>query len=184
MGSATVASTRNFQRQLENAIQYAIGKLMRNNKAETVNASCSVSQIVCQSIAMALWYSAKDYNLHPACWWNDTVQSKVNDHLSIVVEAMSCKGHSKAQAGHRAFAPRALDGAGDVCLIDRAQRFVSVVERVLQILDDVGFRRDRSRPHSIVALSGARSISALFRRRRFVVHRHDDECRDHLLCGS
>src|ERR1700722_14586298 len=52
MGSATTASTKNFQRQPENAIHQAIGRPSISNMADTVIASCRVSPNACQSIAI------------------------------------------------------------------------------------------------------------------------------------
>src|SRR4030081_2207997 len=53
MGKATAASTRNFQRRREKAIQYAIGSPNAKSVAETTAASCSVSQNACQSMAIS-----------------------------------------------------------------------------------------------------------------------------------
>src|ERR1700694_2078483 len=53
MGKATAASTRNFQRRREKAIQYAIGSPNAKSVAETTAASCSVSQNACQSMALS-----------------------------------------------------------------------------------------------------------------------------------
>src|ERR1700730_3908535 len=52
MGSATTASTRNFQRHRENAIHQAIGRPSISRMADTVIANRSVSQNACQSIAI------------------------------------------------------------------------------------------------------------------------------------
>src|SRR4051794_37966634 len=52
MGSATTASTKNFQRQREKAIQYAIGNPSIRRIADTVVASRNVNQNACQSMAI------------------------------------------------------------------------------------------------------------------------------------
>jgi hypothetical protein len=50
MGSATIASIRNFQRQREKASQEAMGRPIANSSAETISASRNVSQNACQSM--------------------------------------------------------------------------------------------------------------------------------------
>src|SRR5580658_7218313 len=61
MGKATTASTRNFQRHGENAIQWAMGRPTSSKMADTMTARCRVSQKACQSIAMIVLYSFGDY---------------------------------------------------------------------------------------------------------------------------
>src|SRR5437763_190459 len=52
MGRATIASTKNFQRQREKAIQYAIGNPSIRRIADTVVARRNVNQNACQSMAI------------------------------------------------------------------------------------------------------------------------------------
>src|SRR5213593_4747093 len=47
-GSATTASTRNFQRRRENAIQYAMGSPIATSAADTSSASFTVRKIAVQ----------------------------------------------------------------------------------------------------------------------------------------
>src|SRR5215469_7650432 len=51
MGIATIASTRNFRRHREEAIQYASGKPIARSSTVTEVASRMVSQNACQSIS-------------------------------------------------------------------------------------------------------------------------------------
>ena len=48
MGSATTASTRNFQRLGEKAIQYASGRPITSRMTETTSASSTVNSNACQ----------------------------------------------------------------------------------------------------------------------------------------
>src|SRR5206468_11167732 len=56
------------QRQLENAIQYAIGNPSKSNNTDTAKANCSVSQNVCQSMAMNVFTCAQ-LNLRITYGW-------------------------------------------------------------------------------------------------------------------
>src|SRR5438270_8159700 len=106
-GRATIACTRNFQRQPENAIQYAIGTPNKSNNTDTAKANCSVSQNVCQSMAMRLVYLFnRTCTSHAAGWGDNAVHPKIHRHLAIMIEAMGSDRHGEPQAGNGSFSER------------------------------------------------------------------------------
>src|SRR5579872_5015111 len=149
---ATTASTRNFQRRFENAIQYASGRPMTSRRSETITASSSVSQNVCQSIDMRL--DLRENSLHPASWRNDPVHTQVDHHLTIVVEPMGRNRHCQPQARYLAFAKRTPHGLRYIALVDRSDGLVHIREGILQILDDVSLAGKGSRAGFIANVHG------------------------------
>lgn len=102
MGSATIASSKNFQRQREKAIHQAMGRPSTSNMVDTVIANSSVSQNACQSIAMVIRVMLGEFRFRssaegetpggqPArcrCYWDGSVKPYVRNNSADSVVLM------------------------------------------------------------------------------------------------